>query len=171
MFRFHRATAAALGLMVLALALGGCATRTVHAPGASGEQDGGVAPALVVERFLQAANVVAQSTGGTVRQLDQVDAELQTMARLFGTQRGPITSLYPRSEVEQRIVLLASILQHEDYRLEGEGLVPGRTGEAIRIMVRIRQGETNVTVPFTLVRSTSHGWLIEKFDAEKLTGG
>lgn len=167
MDRSPRALARAGAALLLLLGLSACATRQVESPGL--DPDRGVAPALVVERFMQAANVVAIAAEGTTRELNQSRAELETMARLFGTPRGPVATLYPRDEVEQRMVLLASILRHEDYRLEGEALVPGRVGEAIRIMVRIRRGEMNVTVPFTLVQSSRHGWLIEQFDAERIT--
>lgn len=167
MHRFSRALVAASGVLAVSLGLAACVTTS--APGESQRRATGVEPALVVERFLQAANVVAQSAGGTARDLSDVSSELQTMARLFGTRKGPIHTLYPRTEVEQRMVMLASILQHRDYRLEGEALVPGRVDEAVRVMVRVQSRETDVSVPFTLVRSASHGWLIEQFDAERIT--
>ena len=115
---------------------------------------GGLAPALVVERFLQAAN----------------RSDLATMARLFGTRDGPVAERDPRAEVEQRMYALASILRHDDYALQGERLVPGRTGEAVQIVVRMRIGSRQVPVPFTVVRTERRGWLVEQIDIEAITG-
>ena len=98
MVRAWRLAAAAL----LAVGCGGPAAR--HP--ASDPALGGLAPALVVERFLQAAN----------------RSDLATMARLFGTRDGPVAERDPRAEVEQRMYALASILRHDDYALEGERL-------------------------------------------------
>lgn len=155
-------------VLATSLAAAGCVTTPVTDQNASGS---GVEPLLVIERFLHAANVVAQSTDGSSKSLEEVREELQTMARLFGTRKGPIRSLYPRGEVEQRMMMIASILEYKDYEVEGEALVPGRVGEAIRLNVRLVQSGEDVTVPFTLVKSSSHGWLVEKFDAERITAG
>lgn len=142
--------------------------RTSAGPGGEG-----VAPALTVERFLQAANSVAQlSTAGASSSAQMAD-EMETMARLFGTARGSVLRLYPRDEVEQRMFILARMLQHHDYRLGGERAVPGRAGSAVQVMVDIqpRAGSDPVSLPFTVVRTSRGEWLIEKIDVEKLTRG
>lgn len=141
------------GLAAALLLAAGCGGGR-PAPAPSDASAGGLAPALVVERFLQAAN----------------HKDLATMARLFGTRDGPVAERDPQSEVEQRMYTLASILRHDDYALEGERLVPGRTGEAIQIVVRMRFGNRQVPVPFTLVRTARRGWLVEQIDVEAITG-
>ncbi|HEX7118941.1 MAG TPA: hypothetical protein VF212_09145 [Longimicrobiales bacterium] len=142
---------AAIPALALVLA---CATRTerIVAPPAAAP---GVAPALVVERFLHAANA----------------KDFRTMGRLFGTREGPVLELYPAAEVEKRMFALASVLRHDDYAIEGEMVAPGRTGEALRILVRLQVGARSIPVPFTVVRTEDAGWLIEQFDIERITAG
>ena len=148
-------TAAGRALLLcacLAIPAPGCVSKTepvstVRSPGAS------VAPALAVERFLNAANA----------------RDLDTMARLFGTKDGSILKRDPRAEVEQRMYALASVLRHDNYSLEGEGPVPGRLGEAVRLIIRMHINERVVDVPFIVVQTKKDGWLVEQIDIEKIT--
>ena len=126
-----------------------CATRTESVGGGSN-----VAPALVIEQFLRAANA----------------NDLDTMARVFGTSDGSIRERDTPKEVDDRMFALASILRHQDYSFEGEGIVPGRRDEAIRINVRLVLGpDRSVVVPFTLVMADGNQWMIEQIDIEKVT--
>src|SRR5690554_1235668 len=59
----------------------------------------GMAPALVIERYLQAAN----------------QQDLDTMARLWGDADGLVIDRDPRDEVQKRLYATALILKHEDY--------------------------------------------------------
>lgn len=138
-------------LVLVVLLAAGCGGN----PGAGGSPNSPpVAPALIIERFLQAVNA----------------QDLETMARLFGTERGSILNRDPRSEVEQRMYTLAAILRHEDYQLEGERPVPGRLGQAVQMIVRMRFGSRQVAVPYTLVRTRNGPWIIEQIDVESITG-
>lgn len=116
---------------------------------------GGVAPMLAVERFLNAVNT----------------NDLDTMARLFGTRDGSILKRDRRADVETRMYALASILKHKDYVVEGEGIVPGRLGEAVELMVRMAVEEREVTVPFIVVQTKNDGWMIEQIGIERITAG
>lgn len=116
---------------------------------------GGVAPVLVVERFLNAANAT----------------DLDAMARLFGTRDGSIVKRGPRAEVEARMYALASILRHKNYQLEGEGIVPGRLGEAVRLVIRLELEDRQVSVPFVVVQTRDDGWLIEQIGIDRITAG
>lgn len=142
-----------LGWLAPLLVVAACAGRTE-----SVRQDDsamGMAPALAVERFLQAAN----------RQ------DLTTMGRLFGTAAGPIIDRDPRDEVEKRMFAIASILKHTDYRIEREQIVPGRP-DATQLIVRMSvQDGRQVPVAYTLVRSRRGAWLIEVIDLEAITRG
>lgn len=138
------------GLFVPALlVLAACASRAE--PSRSFDA-AGLAPSLVVERFLQAAN----------RQ------DLETMARLWGTAEGLVIERDPRAEVEKRLFATALILQHDDFEIQGEQIVPGRP-EAKQIIVRMQIGERQVPVAHTLVRSKKRGWLVESIDLEAIT--
>ncbi|HEY8484796.1 MAG TPA: hypothetical protein VIL13_09310 [Longimicrobiales bacterium] len=129
-----------------ALVVGACGSRSADVPRVDG-----LAPALVVERFLQAAN----------------SDDLETMARLFGTREGSILKRDPRPDVERRMYALASYLRHKDFKVEGERPVPGRLGEAVWVLVRLDLGRRQVVTPFTVLRSVD-GWLIEQFDLEAI---
>lgn len=146
-------TARRLTMAVLALLLAACTTRTERI--AITPSDAGVAPVLTVERFLRAVNA----------------RDYETMARLFGNSEGPIRDRDPKPEVERRMFALASVLRHDDYTVEDEMPAPGRSGEAIHIVVRLHMGEQRVPVPFTVVRSRRFGWLVENIDILRITAG
>jgi len=114
----------------------------------------GIAPALVVERFLQAAN----------RQ------DLETMARLWGNSEGLVIDRDPRSEVEKRLYATALILRHDDYEIQGERIIPGRP-DALQLIVRMHIDGRQVPVAYTMVRSKNGAWLVESVDLEAITAG
>ncbi len=132
---------------------GACTTRPVV-----DQSQPQVAPALTVERFLQAANT----------------RDLQTMSRLFGTDDGPIGDTGSRQEVELRMDLIAEILQHADYEITSERRVPGTASPSIRIAVDILivtpRGTTMVRdVGFTVVLESTSRWLVNVIEVTKIT--
>lgn len=170
----HRTVRIGPFLAALALVLAGCVSQTTSAPTPTRSVASDLAPALTVERFLQAANVVAQGITGqrdAAGTPSAASTELETMGRLFGTTSGSALRIYPRSEVEERMAILATILRHDDYRIVGEGLVPGRIGKAVQIVVQLTIDGSEINVPFTVVHSEKDGWLIERFNAEAITAG
>jgi len=130
---------------------GGCASRRV----VNQSQLSIVAPALIVERFLQAANV----------------RDLETMARLFGTDDGPIGDRRNRIEVELRMDVIAEILQHDDYQIISERRVPGTEFPSNRLGVdlRLRGGTIVRDVGFTVVLQSDDRWLINIIELVKIT--
>jgi len=137
----------------LVLALSACTTRTERI--AVQPPDADVAPVLTVERFLRAANA----------------RDYETMARLFGTKAGSVLDRDPRPEVERRMFALASVLRHDDYAVEDKMPAPGRSSEAVLVVVRLQVGEQRIPVPFTVVRSDKAGWLVENIDILRITSG
>ena len=138
-------TAAAVAFLVLM----GCVT-----PPAPNNAMAGVAPQLSVERFLQAANA----------------RDFEAMERLFGTYDGPIRG--DRLELEVRMSLIADILRHEDYRIQGQRREPGREFPTTRVIVTLTQDGRDVTdVPFLVVRTKDGGWLVEEVDLALVTRG
>jgi uncharacterized lipoprotein YajG len=135
-----------LAVLFAVVLLAGCATRdTVPAMESPG-------PALVLERFLQAVNT----------------NDLQTMTQLFGTARGTIDQLEPRERAERRMQVLASLMRHTDYTIQGQRAVPGRLNDATELLVQLRTPDQTVTVPHLIVRR-GNGWIIERIDVEALT--
>lgn len=112
-------------------------------------------PALLVERFLRAAN----------------GNDLETMTRLFGTPEQTIVEREGQMRAERRMYVLASILRHRDYAVVGKQTVPGRMLDAIELQVRIETEDETATVPFLVVRSNDGGWIIEQIGIEPLTSG
>lgn len=112
-----------------------------------------VGPALLVEQFMRASNA----------------KDLDAMSRLFGTKDGPVAGKWPREEIEKRMFVIATELQHEDFSVIGEQMVPGRGSDATRLMVKLTKNTNNYNVPFTLVRYKESAWLIEQIGIEVLT--
>jgi hypothetical protein len=112
-----------------------------------------VAASLVIEQFLRASNA----------------NDLETMGRLFGTQKGNVWQRDPRSETEKRMFAIASILRHDDYQIEDALIVPGRSREATQVRVRMQMGSETFLIPFTLV-SVKDTWLVEQIGIEPLMG-
>jgi hypothetical protein len=135
-----------LALVLPVVVLAACGSRTavpaMDSPG----------PALVVERFLQAAN----------------SNDLHTMTQLFGTARGTIDQLEPRERAERRMQVLASLLRHDDYTVQGQRAVPGRLQDATELLIQFQMGDRTVLVPHLVVRR-GNGWIIERVDVEALT--
>jgi hypothetical protein len=135
-----------LGLILLS-ACGGSAPRAAV--------DSSVGPAMTVERFLRATN----------------QNDLDTMASLFGNRDGSVTRIWSQKEVDERMLIFASVLRHTDYSFAGEELVAGRRDEATQLNVNmVIQGDT-LQVPFTMVRTVDQNWLIENIGIENVTRG
>jgi len=160
-------------LVTTALALGGCVTQQVLPSG----EVASVAPILSVERFLQATN----------------DRDLHGMARLFGTEEGPIIETGSTlgcafkkmgswigigdrcqtiQDVELRMDAIARLLRHQNYTIVSESPVPGRVHPTSRIGVNLELDNTMVEdVPFLVVQTGGGRWLVEQIGLEKVTGG
>jgi len=137
----------------------------------------GPQPQLSVERFLQAANT----------------RDLEAMARIFGTEDGPIADeagstlgcafrrmgswigLSGRctswQQIELRMNTIAYILRHDDYRMRSETTVAGRRAPTTRVGVDLEWGrERYQDVPFVVVRAGGGEWMIEEIGLERITG-
>lgn len=135
-----------------------------------------VEPGDIVAEFLDAAN-----------SRDHV-----AMARLFGTERGPIGEVgsafgcglrragswiglgepcVTAQEIELRMDVIARILAHRSRRVGSPAVVAGRGRPAARVEVEmaVRGGEV-VRVPFVLIQAERHGWLVEQVELGRLTG-
>jgi hypothetical protein len=112
-----------------------------------------IASSLVIEQFLRAVNA----------------RDLASMGRLFGTADGPIGKRDPVQNVETRMYTLATIMKHDDYKIESAEIVPGRGEDATRVMVRMTIAQRIYRVPFTLVHSKGDVWLVEQIGIEEIT--
>lgn len=104
--------------------------------------------------------------------LDAAQAEeYPRMGQLFGTQQGPAEARLGVTNVEQRMVVLAGLLEHESYRLEPSGLTqpePYRRRFSANLS-GTRKGDVSVAV--FAVRSERGRWFVERLDTDPLTAG
>jgi hypothetical protein len=154
----------------MALVVAGCSS------GSSANTVAPVAAQLSLERFLQAAN----------------QRDFESMGRLFGTADGAemdtgstfgcffkkIGSWFggdactKRTDVELRMDAIASIIQHEDYRIVREESVAGRTVPARRVYVDLTiRGRRVSNMPFVVVRTSEGRWLVEQVPLERIMAG
>lgn len=97
--------------------------------------------------------------------------EYPVMGRLFGTRRGPAEARLGVTNVEQRMIVLAGLLQHDGYSVRPATLTePEPNTRRFNVtMTGTRQGE--VTVPVFAVRSENGRWFVERLDTAPLTTG
>lgn len=91
------------------------------------------------------------------------------MGRLFGTRQGPAEARFGVTNVEQRMVVLAGIIDHQSYQLEPSRLTqpePNRRRFSARL-TGTRRGD--VSVPIFVVRSERGRWFVERIDTDPLT--
>lgn len=145
---YRRPLAGALIVMMTTLAA--CSTSASESRTPASQSPG---PALVVERFLRAANA----------------NDLPTMTELFGTAEQSIRELDGETRSEERMYVLASVLRHQDWSIQGQEAVPGRMVDATELQVMIEKEEKSAVVPFLVVRRHQGGWIIERINIEPLT--
>jgi hypothetical protein len=117
------------------------------------EAYGAGTPQLAVSAFLTAAK---QSDYGT-------------MANLFGTEDGPAEVKWGRADVEQRMYVLAALLNHRSYELRLLNVAgEPNTIRVIADMVGTQNG--NVSVPFVTI-SNGGRWFVSQVMTRALDSG
>lgn len=85
------------------------------------------------------------------------------MGELWGSSRGPARSYMSADELERRLVVIRTYLDHEEFEiLERPQTVSGTQNQRI-VEVRLTRKGCRPVVPFTLVRYRS-AWLISNID-------
>lgn len=119
------------------------------------------------------------------------DRDLVAMGYLFGTADGPVADTgsslgcgFKRlgswlrmghrceswQEVELRLDLIATILEHESFEVIESRPVAGKVARTTRFTVDlIRSRDTVRAVPFEVVQGKGGRWLIEMIDLERVT--
>ncbi len=107
-----------------------------------------LAPDETVRQFLAAVNA----------------ANLDQMAQLWGTERGPaaVTSNEPPDKLHQRLEIIQHVLQADSFRVRSIDPVPGHASQRL-LQVDLMRGARRATVPFTLVPARTGGWLVTDF--------
>ncbi len=88
---------------------------------------------------------------------------LSTMGKLWGSSRGPARSYMSANELEQRLIVIRTYLDHESFEiLEPQSAAPRAANQRI-VEVRLTRKGCRPVVPFTLVPYKG-GWLISNID-------
>lgn len=107
----------------------------------------GPGPQLVVERFLQAANA----------------NDWDTMGQLFGTPDYTIEERDGALRADRHMLVLASLLRHDDFVIQGRRAVPGERGATSVVVDIVRDGQ-RIQIPFLVVRRHDGGWIIQQIE-------
>jgi hypothetical protein len=128
-------------VLVLLVACGGSPS-SAPAPA-----DNAATAAVAVQRFLQAV----------------ADSNVAEMGRYWGTSRGPAAITHQPGDYEQRLLVTQLYLRQAPFRVVRSDPV---TGDDSRMMVSVDLDRTQCTrtVPFTVVRTSDHGWIVQNVD-------
>lgn len=89
---------------------------------------------------------------------------LGAMSDLWGDQRGPARTYMDAAELEQRLTVIRSFLQHEQAELlESQAGVMPSDGSQRVVQVRLTRKGCTPVVPFTVMRYGA-GWLVTNID-------
>lgn len=132
----------------LRAALGVAATVLLAACGGGAMSPAPVSPEAAVRSFLN--GVKANS--------------LSTMGETWGTSRGPAATYMDRAELEQRLTVIRTFLEHEKFEVLGSqaGGLPTRDQRRV-IQVRLTRRGCQPVVPFTVI-PYGGGWLVSDID-------
>lgn len=93
--------------------------------------------------------------------------DYRAMSRLFGTADGPAERRLGQTEVERRMLVLASIMEHRSHRVRSSPLSEGPDRQRLMVdMTNTRSGD--VSVPLIVVRSGER-WFVEQVVTDPLT--
>lgn len=95
--------------------------------------------------------------------------EYMAMGRQFGTREGPAEARLGTTNLEQRMVVLAGLLQHEDYTLRREDLAQlgPRRDRYVATLTGTREGQ--VSLPVVAAQTESGRWYVERIEVDALT--
>lgn len=106
----------------------------------------------------------AASASGTVQEFMRavVDSNLDKMAMLWGTAKGPAAKTRQPPDYERRIAIIRAYLNSDDYRILSDNQDEG--GQAHTLQVQLRRQACTWTVPFGVAPLSGGGWVIEQID-------
>lgn len=106
----------------------------------------------------------AATASGTVQQFMRAvaDSNLDKMAMLWGTAKGPAAKTRQPADYERRIAIIRAYLNSDDYRILSDNQDEG--AEAHTIQVQLRRQACTWTVPFGVAPLSGGGWVIERID-------
>jgi hypothetical protein len=89
---------------------------------------------------------------------------LTAMSETWGSARGPARSYMDRVELDQRLTVIRTYLQHESFEiLESQSVMPPGPDGRRSLQVRLARNGCTPVVPFTVV-PYGGGWLVSDID-------
>lgn len=129
-----------VALTAIVVGFAGCRAKS------TGAETGAESPELAVHQFLSAARA----------------QDLQAMSSVWGNETSPVRDRVGRQELEQRLIIIACHLRHDDARLDVAQRAPeGRT----LLRADLTQGTKTAAVNFLTIRNTRSGrWFVDDID-------
>jgi hypothetical protein len=90
------------------------------------------------------------------------DSNLNAMATLWGTAKGPAATTKQPPDYERRVAVMRSYLANEDWRVLSDA--PDGTSGRHAIQVQIRRSACLYTVPFGVIQLSNGTWLVNQLD-------
>jgi len=90
------------------------------------------------------------------------DSNLDAMATLWGTAKGPAARTRQPSDYERRIVIMQSYLSHDDLRIVSDA--PDGSEARHAVQVELRRQACTWTVPFTVIQLPDGSWIVNQID-------
>lgn len=128
-----------IGLVLLTMTMVACGGK----PGPGVGVDPG--PGATVQHFMQAV----------------ADSNLNRMAELWGTSKGPAATTHQPSDYQKRVAIIWAYLRGSTARVMGE---IERTDNRSVLAVEVSRADCRKRVPFTMVRTGSGSWVINAIE-------
>jgi hypothetical protein len=90
------------------------------------------------------------------------DSNLDAMAALWGTAKGPAARTKQPPDYEKRIAVMQSYLAHDDSRILAD--TPEGSDARHMMQVQIRRQACTWTIPFTVIQLTDGTWIVNDVD-------
>jgi hypothetical protein len=114
--------------------------------GAAGAVRPANTPAMVVQEFMRAV----------------ADSNLDKMAMLWGTAKGPAATTKEPPDYERRIVIMQSYLNHDDSRILSD--TPDGSEGRHALQVELRRQACTWVVPFGVIQLADRSWIVQEID-------
>ena len=90
------------------------------------------------------------------------DSNLNAMASLWGTAKGPAAQTKQPPDYERRIAVMQSYLSHDDSRILSDTPEDSPTRHAVQ--VEIRRQACTWTIPVTVIQLADGRWIVNQVD-------
>ena len=90
------------------------------------------------------------------------DSNLDAMASLWGTAKGPAARTKQPPDYDRRIVVMRSYLVNDDWRVLSD--TPEGSEDRHAVQVQLRRQACTWTVPFGVIRLADGSWIVNQID-------